>query len=184
MAESTPPPPDVLGPLFDAGIAAIRHKLDEQPRHHHLFDEIAVFAQCLHKGCSALEPMINLPTPKTAAPLAPSPATEGYGASMAREIIAAVKSIGAPKPSLPSRKDLIIAIAHAKKEGLVDEAQFLCDELYALSEVIDFQTPDAELGPREKLDRANALIARGRTLIDSITEAQIIDEKRDAPAPS
>jgi hypothetical protein len=168
--------PDVLRPLLESGIAAIRHKLDDQPLHPHVFDEIAIFASCLHKACTALDPVLNLPRPM--APLAPSPQTEGYGATMAREIIAGFKNLGSSNSPKMSPQDLVAAIALAQKEGMTEEVAHLRHELYGAPSEI----PDEDLPPKAKVDRANELLAkakgmheRSKALLGSIKDHEIAD---------
>lgn len=175
-------PRDPLAELVRAGVETLRAKLDEQPMHPHVFDELSVAASALYKACSALEPVVTLPNiRRSGEPLAPAPATEGAGARMARELVGAVQELvgrrGEPKSS---RKDLMAAIAVAEEAGLEEDADRLRTELFGEEEEI----PDEDLPPKLKVDRAEELIAkstalsqRARGMLESVKPDQIVDAK-------
>jgi hypothetical protein len=188
-APSSPTPPNPLSPLLEVGADLIRHKLEETPLHPHVFDEISVAASSLHKACTALDPVLNLPTPsRGATPLAPSSQTEGAGATAMRELVGALQNIGgAGNTPNASRKDLMAAIVLAERGGLNEDADRLRKELYGDGVEVD----DDLLPPQRRVDLANDLLAeakekteRAKVLLDSVKPSQIVDvETTQSPEP-
>lgn len=166
MNDSAPEPAadstDPLQPLVRAGAALIRSKLGEDPLNPHVFDEISVAAKAIHKACTALDPVLNLPDPKRATPLAPSTQTEGAGARTARELLEMFQQIATPKEPRQSRKDLMGAIVLAERAGLTEDAEKMRAELHG----DDLEVEDDLLPPKAKVDRAHALLEEGRTLTE------------------
>jgi hypothetical protein len=182
--------PNPLKPLVEVSADLIRYMLDQTPLHPHVFDEIAVAASSIHKACTAVEPVLNLPEPKrSGGPLAPSPQTEGAGATAMRELVGALQNLGSGGNQSPrsSRKDLISAIVVAEREGLSEDAKRLRGELYGDGDEID----DEFLPPRHKVDRANDLLVeanerteRAKKLLSSVKPHQIVDvEATESPTP-
>lgn len=183
MPDAPPPakPPNPLAPLVEAGAQLIRHKLEETPLHPHVFDEIAVASKAIHKACTALDPVLNLPGVNSSkGPLAPSSPTEGAGASAMRQLVGALENLGGGGKAAPkaSRKDLMAAIVLAEREGLSEDAERLRRELYGDDDEID----DDLLPPQRKVDLANDLLAqanektlRAKVLLGSVKPHEIVD---------
>lgn len=179
MTEPNKDPTNPLTPLIEAGSALLRSKLEGPDLHPHVFDEVAIAAKAIHKACTALDPVLNLPKPSAGAgPLAPSTQTEGAGATALRELVGALQNLGAPKEPRVSRKDLMAAIVVAERAGLTEDAQKLRADLHG----DDTEIEDDSLTPRSKVDRAHDLLeesaeknARAKALLDSVKPNQIID---------
>lgn len=177
----TPAPasPTLLDKLVKASADLIRAKLDEDPLSPHAFDEISIAAKAIHKACTALDPVLNLPT-RAGTALAPAPQTEGYGSAMARELIASFQNLGAGGGgSRQSRKDLMSAIVVAEKAGFAEDAERLRAELYDDDEP---EVDDDLLPPKRKVDLAKELIKesdantkRAQVLLASVKPEQVID---------
>jgi len=169
--------PDPQEPLIRAGVDLLRHILDQTPLNPHVFDELSVAASALHKACTALDPVLNLPRPGVG-PLAPSPSTEGAGAGAMRQLVGAIQEISGVKSSKESRKDVMGALVLAERAGLYEDARLLRAELHGTSALID----EGALPPKAKVDRAKELIEtaselndRAQKLMDSIRPDQIVD---------
>lgn len=186
------PAPNPLDQLMEASVALVHQKLAERPLSPHVFDEISIMCSSIHKACTALDPVINLPKPRPGTgPLAGAPASEGAGFSMARQLMESVQEITKPRAAPISRKDLIAAIALAKREGLDEDVARLRAELYDE----DDEDTDDGLSPRAKVDRANRLIEEGnaqlgraKALLESVKPTEIIETEarefaKTAPRP-
>jgi hypothetical protein len=180
MSDDTHAPvPSLIQPLCDSAAAAIRAKLDQRPIHPHVFDEISTFAKAVHKAASTLEPVLSVPKTQ-AQPIATAPASEGYGANLARQLVDAFTGSRSPKMSY---KDLMSAIAVAEEAGLHEDAERLRDELF------DRPVDPESLTPQQRLDRANRILAKvksdgeeAKALLASIRDEDIADDT-DPPAP-